>query len=177
MKYRFIALLLMSGFYSSASLAEDDKKAGDIPPPCERPDYKGVTPSESAAKGKAYQECLKNRSLMIRENAAKEKAERERNRAGGPHRGSGASDEEKKKERAEQQRQRRALEEAKKKERQEQLRQRREQEEAKKKERQEQLRQRREQEEAKKKERQELLRQRQEEEAAKKKAREENMGR
>ncbi len=169
MKYRFIALLLISGFYSSASLAQDDKKAGDIPPPCERPDYKGVTPSESAAKGKAYQECLKNRSLVIRENAAKEKAERERNRA--------ASDEEKKKAREEQQRQRRELEEAKKKERQEQLRQREEAEAAKKKEREEQLRQRQEEEAAKKKEREELLRQQQEEEAAKKKAREEGLRR
>ena len=174
MKYKVIALLLMCGFCSSASLAEDDKKAGDVPPPCERPDYKGVTPSESAAKGKAYQECLKNRSLMIRENAAKDKAERERNRAGEQQRGSGASDDEKKKERAEQQRQRRELEEAKKKERQEQLRQRQEAEAAKKKEREEQLRQRQEAEAAKKKEREEQLRQRQEEEAAKKKAREED---
>lgn len=140
MKHHVIALFLICGFYSSASLAADDKKAGDIPPPCERPDYKGVTPSESAAKGKAYQECLKNRSLMIRENAAKEKAERERNRAGGPQHGSGASDEEKKKERDEQQRQRRALEEAKKKERQELLRQRQEEEAAKKKAREENIR-------------------------------------
>jgi len=159
MKYRVIALLLICGFYSSACLAKDDKKAGDIPPPCEIPDYKGVTPSESAAKGKAYHECLKNRSLMIRENAAKDKAEKARNRTGGQQRGSGASDDEKKKAREEQQRQRRELEEAKKKERQEQLRQRQEADAA------------------KKKERQEQLRQRQEEEAAKKKAREENMPR
>jgi len=152
MKTKKLLLLFACAFCTTLVNAKDAKNDADIPPPCEKPDYKGVTPAESKAKGKAYADCLKQRSEAIKAQANKAK-------------------DEKAKQRQEQQRQSREQQDAKKKERQEQLRQTKEQEEAKKKERQEQLRQDREREEAKKKEREEQLRQAREQEEAKKKER------